>query len=351
MGRVTLQTIADEVGVSRMTVSNAFSRPDQLSEALRTRILAAAADLGYVGPDPAARALARGSSGSVGVLMTDSVSHAFRDEVATGFFAAVSEQLASSGLALTLISSQGSGDRVPARDVPLDGAIVYSCQPELAAVEWLRRRRLPLVLVDQPPQPTRPSVPTVNLDDRAGARAAAQHLVDLGHRRVAAFVLTLRDTPEWEGPNDPHVTRERLRGWDDALTPAGIEPVVVRTTLLREDTLYAEARALLERPDRPTGILCYSDVMASEVLRAAGDLGLSVPDDLSVVGFDDGPLARRVRPELTTVRQDIEAKGRVAAEALLEAVALAAEGRAPQPSRQLLPTELVVRGSTGPAPA
>ena len=131
MARVTLQTIADRLGVSRMTVSNAFSRPDQLSAELRQRILDAAAELGYVGPDPAARALARGTTGAVGVLLTDSLQYAFTDEVATGFLAAVADELAETGLALTLLTSNGRDDDViPARDVAIDGALVYSCQSD-----------------------------------------------------------------------------------------------------------------------------------------------------------------------------------------------------------------------------
>src|SRR6476619_3531989 len=122
MGRVTLQTIADRVGVSRMTVSNAFSRPDQLSAELRGRILTAAEELGYAGPDPSARALARGTTGSVGVLLTDS----FRDEVATTFLGAIAEELSPTGLALTLLSASAQTDVIPARDVPMDGALVYS---------------------------------------------------------------------------------------------------------------------------------------------------------------------------------------------------------------------------------
>ena len=93
MARVTLQTIADRVGVSRMTVSNAFSRPDQLSSELRGRILTAAEELGYAGPDPSARALARGTTGAVGVLLTDSLKYAFNDEVATTFLGAIAEEL------------------------------------------------------------------------------------------------------------------------------------------------------------------------------------------------------------------------------------------------------------------
>ena len=221
MGRVTLQTVADKVGVSRMTVSNAFSRPDQLSETLRSTILAAAAELGYSGPDPAARALARGSAGSVGVLMTDSLSYAFTDEVATGFLGAVTAELAPTGLALSLVSSSVTGPRIPARDVPMDGALVYSCLGDSAALDWLVRRNLPLVYVDQDPPADAPSV---NVDDRGGARSAAQHLVDLGHRRVGIV------SGERHGPYDVlveplmasehYVSRERMLGWTDALTPS-----------------------------------------------------------------------------------------------------------------------------------
>ncbi len=106
-----------------MTVSNAFSHPDQLSSVLRARILAAADTLGYVGPDPAGRALARGTSGAVGVLLTDSLHEAFTDEVATTFLAAIVDELAPTGLALTLLTSSDRDDVVPARDVALDGAL------------------------------------------------------------------------------------------------------------------------------------------------------------------------------------------------------------------------------------
>ncbi|QIK68160.1 LacI family transcriptional regulator [Nocardioides sp. HDW12B] len=350
MARVTLKTVADRVGVSRMTVSNAFSKPDQLSAALRVRILEAAAELGYVGPDPAARALARGSVGSVGVLMTDSVSYAFDDEVATAFFSALATGLAPTGLSLSLISSVAAGERVPARDVPMDGAIVYSCQDDSEALGWLRRRGLPLVYVDQPPDP---SLSTINVDDRGGARQAAQHIVDLGHRRVGVVPLTLRGVPGASPDRSPHVSSERVKGWADALCGAGINPVV-RPASHRDEAAYDVVRDLLDRRDRPTALLCYSDVMAFWAVRAAEDLGLRVPEDLSVVGFDDNPLARRMRPELTTVRQDVRAKGRAAATALTEAIAGAIAGsggiRALPPRHQTLPTELVVRGTTGPAP-
>ncbi len=343
MARVTLQTIAEVVGVSRMTVSNAFSRPDQLSDELRERILAAAADLGYAGPDPTARALARGTTGAVGVLLTDSLRDAFVDDVATGFLGAIVDELAPTGLALTLLTSNDRDDDVqPSRDVAIDGAIVYSCRPTSAARDWLLRRRLPVVFVDQDPQP---GVPSVNVDDRGGAGRAAAHLVDLGHQRVA---ILLHDGP---GAGDAHPQQQREIGWREVLAEMEIEPVVVRARGHDEDAAAEAVRPVLGADDRPTGVLCFSDVLALGVLRAARDLGLDVPGDLSVVGFDDSPVARRSDPTLTTVRQDVAGKGRLAAAALRRAIDQARSGSKARPKHELLPTELVVRASTGLPPA
>ena len=350
MGRVTLQTIADQVGVSRMTVSNAFSRPDQLSDALRQRILAAAQELGYAGPDPAARALARGSTGAVGVLLTSSLTYAFTDEVAIGFMGAVADQLAATGLAITLLASGSRGDVVPARDAAMDGAIVYSCDPDTNAIELLLARRIPLVFVDQQPSDANACI---NVDDRGGARAAAQHVVDLGHRRVAVMTAALGGgygfvaDPVADAAASKYVSRERLLGYLDVLGEHGIEPLVHKQRHSDEDEALDAARQVLDRPDRPTAVLCFSDVIAMGVVRAAEELGLSVPGDVSVVGFDDSPLARRMQPALTTVRQDVAAKGRLAAQALERA--MAATDGAPA-DQHLLPTELVVRASTAPPP-
>jgi DNA-binding LacI/PurR family transcriptional regulator len=339
MGRVTLQTIADRLGVSRMTVSNAFSRPDQLSADLRRKVLAIAAELGYVGPDPVGRALARGTAGTIGVLLTDQLQYAFVDEVATSFLAAVVTELAPTGVALTLLTSDGRDDIIPARDVALDGALVYSCNPESRDRDWLVRRKLPLVYVDQDPVP---DIPSVNVDDRAGARVAAQHLLDLGHRRIGIVTVDIGGHPQ----------RQRMQGWLDALEAAGIDPLVVRAPANTDDDADDAARLLLDRDDPPTGVLCFSDVLALGVIRVAGQLGRAVPQDLSVVGFDDNPLAHRSRPTITTVRQDVEGKGHAAAAALVAAIAQSRTGTRETPARHaVLPTELVVRESTGPVPS
>ncbi|MBX9246941.1 LacI family DNA-binding transcriptional regulator [Actinotalea ferrariae] len=352
MARVTLQTVADRVGVSRMTVSNAFSRPDQLSAELRARILAAAEDLGYVGPDPAARALARGTTGAVGVLLTESVTAAFQDEVATGFFGAVAEELAPTGMAVALLPSGGSTDKIPARDVPIDGALVYACAGDAEALHWLQKRRLPLVFVDQTPTA---GADAVMLDDRSGARAGAQHLLDLGHRVVGLLTMGVRAASGLVEPREAgsanYVAAERVRGWLDVLEPAGARVVAVQMPENTERDAEEGARLLLESEDRPTGIVCFSDRMALGVVHAAHDLGLRVPEDVSVVGFDDSPLATRVRPSLTTIRQDVAAKGRAAAHLLTAAIERARTGELGEGEQVVLPAELVVRRSTGPAPA
>lgn len=348
---MTLQTVADKVGVSRMTVSNAFSRPDQLSATLRDQILDAARELGYVGPDPSARALARGTTGAVGVLLTDTLQYAFTDEVAMGFLGAIAGELAPTGVALTLLSASETDGLVPARDVPMDGALVYSCDPTTPAVGWLQKRGLPMVFVDQVPAA---GIPSVNVDDRAGARAAAQHLVDLGHQRIAIVISTLEgevgyvDRP-LDGPLG-HPIRQRLLGWTDALRAAGIDAPVVGSPLYAHDDFYRAAELLLASEASPTGILCFSDAVAEAVVHAAQDHGLRVPQDLSVVGFDDNPLAARMRPALTTVRQDIEEKGRAAAAALTASIAKQRAGTKARARHLLLPTELVVRQSTAPPP-
>ncbi|MGB0101290.1 MAG: LacI family DNA-binding transcriptional regulator [Nocardioides sp.] len=347
MAKVTLQSIADRVGVSRMTVSNAFSRPDQLSAELREKILAAAAELGYAGPNPAARALARGRAGSVGMLMNGTLSDAFEDPMSAAFLAAVTDEIAARGLALTLLTPATDDTFVATRDVAMDGALLHVCgDPQMDDIAWLERRSLPVVNIDRHP---RSDTPTVNVDDRGGARLAAQHLVDLGHRRIG--IINLQEKPYAGRPvtdlstmSTDFPTTQRMLGWRDVLEPAGIEAPTAVSPHSAIETVREATRVLLDRPDRPTALLCYSDAFAVGVLQAAESLGLRVPHDLSVVGFDDGPLAENARPPLTTVHQDFAAKGRTAVGILVDVLA----DNPPTDLHVTLPTSLVVRESTAP---
>jgi DNA-binding LacI/PurR family transcriptional regulator len=158
------------------------------------------------------------------------------------------------------------------------------------------------------------------------------------------------------GARTGYVPGLRLLGWLDALDAAGITPAVVQERSYSPAEQELGARLLLDQDPAPTAILAFSDVVAESVLRVARERGLRVPEDLSIAGFDDSPVARRTNPQLTTVRQDVEAKGRAAAAALTaqiaRATAVSTGGEVPpRPADVLLPAELVIRGSTAPPPA
>ena len=201
-----------------------------------------------------------------------------------------------------------------------------------------------MVSVDREPKP---GAPSVNVDDRGGARAAAQHLVDLGHTRIG--IITLRSGFDVDGvPTENRPARERMLGL--AGSPRGCPHRASGGAARFRPQLSVEsiARDLLDRPDRPTAVLCFSDAFAATTMQVAESLGLRVPEDLSVVGFDDSPLAVTSRPQLTTVHQEVSSKGHEAVRALM---AVMSEHRPDQAERILLPTSLVVRGSTAPPPA
>ena len=351
MGTVTLKTIADRVGVSRMTVSNAFSRPDQLSAALRERILAVADELGYCGPDPVGRSLRSGRSGTVGVLVSDSLTYAFTDRVATTFLSGAAAVLEPHGAALTVLSSPRFGDAGAINRALVDGLLVYSVDPDSPGLQVARRRNIPLVFADQQPED---GIPSVNVDDRGGARAVARHLVELGHCRVGLMTESLSERTELVTaevtPQHP-VVAERQAGWleglgIDAADRAALPPMATTPFNDRAEARRA-AELLLDAAPATTAILALTDLMAWGAVDAARARGLRVPEDLSVVGFDDAPRDPADGPSLTTVRQPLREKGLEAARLLVNVLD---EGPADPAPRVVLPTELVVRDSTASPP-
>ncbi|MGH3342167.1 MAG: LacI family DNA-binding transcriptional regulator [Carbonactinosporaceae bacterium] len=351
--RVTLQTIADQLGVSRTTVSNAYSRPDQLNRALRDRILATARQLGYAGPDALARSLRRGRAGALGLLFTQTLPYAFGDPYAVGFLRGVAEVAEDSGTGLLLIPMPpGDEDRAQGavRDAAVDGFAVYCVSEGHPALDVIRARGLPVVMTEQPKDP---SVPFVGIDERAAARAAATHLTRLGHRSVAVIADCVFE-PGGRGRVDPAATglspswdlRERLDGFREALEAVDVDwptvTVISAGRNTRDEGCLAAAEAL-DVATRPTAVLTVSDVLALGALDALAQRGLAAGRDVSVVGFDDVPDAARAG--LTTIRQPMIEKGRLVAEILLDPEA---SGAAP---RVVLPTELIVRSTTGPAPS
>jgi DNA-binding LacI/PurR family transcriptional regulator len=346
--RATLKDVARSLGIAPSTISNAYHHPERLSAALRARVMETAGRLGYH-PNPTAQGLRMRTTGMVAVLYRDALAFAFTDPAFSMFLAGVAETIQRPGLRLALLSGDGAeGPATDLRNAAIDGMIWYAPAHADPRIAQLAQRQLPSVLVDAAPSR---GLPVVSVDDGRGAEAIADHLFALGHRRVAVVALPT-DLDRGAGPV-PLEALERSAFRAIRARCAGYAAAARRRGVAWEDAASAwscaysrvedgrtAGRGLLAGPRPPTAVLCQSDQLALGVLAAARELGVRVPEDLSVVGFDDVPEAARTVPPLTTVRQAHDEKGRLATRLLLDRLA----GRR-APAETVLPTELVVRGS------
>lgn len=331
-GRATSRDVARLAGVSQATVSLVLGEkwPGRVSERTVEAVRAAARDLGYR-PNLAARSLRLGRTRTV-LMVVPALTTEFFARVYTG-----AERVAADhGFGMVLYPSpEGVG---PARDpfdsarASLDGVIASSMAADaLAAV---RGGGLPLVMLDSDPDDAAAAA-TVNLDIADGARQAAGHLLALGHRRVAHLAAAV----------DSWTFQVRARALAEAMdevpgTALGTEPA----GLTVEEGRRAAERVLTRPGPRPTALVCDDDILAAGACKAARRLGLRIPDDISVTGFDDLALATAVEPELTTVRLPAEAVGAAGMRALMTLM----DGETPRDT--VLPVELIPRGSTAPPP-
>ena len=357
--QLTIRDLAARLGVSKTTVSNAFSRPDQLSVELRDRVLAAARAAGYAGPDAMARMLRTRRAGAIGVILPESLPFALEDPVADELFKGIADACEERRLGLLVVpGGVHAADPSTVGEVAVDGFIAYSLPRGSRRLEAALARNVPTVVVDEP---RLPGVMTVAVDNASGARALARHLLELGHRRFGIVAMRF-GADGYTGP----CTHERVAasvfesaaarfdGYAAALAEAGVDVASVPIfECAHNDEPHGShaARHLLELDDPPTAILAMTDRLAIGVMRAARAAGLRVPVDLSVAGFDDIAAAARARPPLTTVRQELRLKGYAAARLLLDAPRGGAPASTAGASDEFsLPIELVVRRSTGPAP-
>jgi alanine racemase len=337
--RARIADVARQAGVSKAAVSFAFNNPTRLSLETAERIHRVAEELGYR-PHPVARMLTAGSTATIGILSPQALATVF----ANPFFALFAEGVATvtedRGFGLLFISPlHGSLERALAR-ATVDGVVVIGLDHRHPEVEAVRRAALPVVLVDAAPWPDQDAI---EVDDTAGALAAARHLLQQGHREL--LVLTMEPSPSQS--DSASVMGRRMRGDRMALEEYRVELDASHVIVAPATFEGGEAALLRAWEDglRPTAVLSMSDAAAAGVLQAARHLGLRVPDDLSVVGFDDLPLTRFTDPPLTTVHQPVRRKGEEAARMLL--AALTAESGRPAEHR-ILETRLVVRRSTAP---
>src|SRR3954469_9058272 len=305
-----------------MTASYTYSRPGRVSAGARSRVLAAAAQLGYAGPDPSARSLRRGSTRTLGVVLGEHLSYAFEDPGAASFLAGVAEVCADHGYGMTILPITGAPDDVVRiRAAAVDGFIVWTTSdddPVLAAVQAMRR---PAVVHGGPAVD---DLALVTIDNRAAARTVGR-IAFAGAARPAFLSLPLgRDRVSGIGGGvDPDevsfpVTRHRLEGYRQAAEDAGITGRdVVAAVFARNDTGDAErlAATLLTAADPPDAIAAMSDQQAAGVVRAASAAGLAIPGDLAVTGWDDAPVAGELG--LTPVAQSLRDQGGACAYAAL----------------------------------
>ncbi|MDM7832192.1 LacI family DNA-binding transcriptional regulator [Cellulomonas edaphi] len=349
--RPTLADVAAAAGVSVSTASLAFSGAGPIAAATRERVHEAAAQLGYAGPNPLGRQLRRGRSGIVGVVIGDALRRAFRDPVSTQVLDGLVGTLGPLDLGVLLIPSLSDPDS-PGVDPLLESAamdvavVMWGGGDDDPLLETLRRRGIPTVLVEGQ---LLPGIGAVGIDDRSGIEQVTRHLVELGHTRIACVTLPLnRDRgegfigePELAG-RVWAITRRRLDGMADA----GVTPVAVwQTPASLVEHGATAGRALLSGPDRPTAVVCQSDLLASGVVLAARELGLRVPQDVSVAGFDGIELPWLGTDVLTTVVQPLTEKGAAVGHLVRDLLAGA------EPDHRELPVTLRVGTTTGPAPS
>lgn len=315
--RATLSDVAREAEVSTSTASVVFSGKAKVSDATRDRVLAAAVELGYTGPDPMAASLRRGRSGIVAVVLEGQLRAAFLDPVTIPMMDGLTDGLASLGAGVLLLRDEPTEDGVSAlTTAPVDAAVLIGCSGRTrASLDVLRGRGLPVVVIEGD---AGDDIPRITLDNREAAAEVARHVQQLGHSRVVALTL----------PTDSVRTRGEITL--DRLAEATVDVTVDRLAGVRN--VYPDApafaaaassidegliagRALLTDPgSRPTAVLAQSDLLAAGVIRAAEELGLRIPEDLSVAGFDGIRVDGIGDHVLTTMVQPAVEKGRAAGE-------------------------------------
>jgi DNA-binding LacI/PurR family transcriptional regulator len=332
---VTLADVGNLAGVSPSTVSRVVSNSIPVSKALREAVERAITELGYV-PNRAARSLVTHRSGSVGVVIAESVNQWGNDPFIAQLLFGIAEELSEIDIQLILIMAANRRDeeRVQrfVQQGHVDGVILVGTHGGDPVPAQLLKSGVPLVLSGRPAMEI--DVDYVDVDHRNGARMAVNHLLEGGRRRIATIYGTL-DMPS---------SADKLSGYRDALVSAGLHlDASLEVAGNYNPTLAEEAmRALLERHPDVDGVFAASDTMAAAAVRVIGEAGRRIPEDIAVVGYDGTALAMATRPMLTTVRQPIEAMGHAMAQLLLRRVQYP-----DKPTNQVVfKTELIIRESS-----
>jgi LacI family repressor for deo operon, udp, cdd, tsx, nupC, and nupG len=337
MSRVSIKDIARAADVSHSTVSRALSDSPLVSAETKARIQRLAREMGY-SPDAQARSLVMGRTQTLGVVVT-TIADPFIAEVVQAIEITAYEH----GYSVILASSSAEPEREIAavetlQSKRVEGVIVTSSRVGALYQEHLDRLGVPVVLINSHSEHGGPYTFSIAIDDRHGGHAASQHLIQLGHRRIAYV----------RGPAGNSDDLGRLGGYRQALAKAGLtsDSTLIVPGTGRADGGERALFTLMSLDEPPTAVFCYNDMTATGVLRAARQSGIAVPQDLAVVGFDDIPFASYIQPPLTTIAQPKPKMGQKAVEMVL---ALTAPNRPGSHaiSNVVMKGRLIVRESSG----
>jgi LacI family transcriptional regulator len=350
MAKLTIRDIAALSGLSKSTVSLVLNNSPKVDPATRRHVLAVIRRHNYV-PSFAATALAKGSTRLIGMIVPGLSWH-----MVASINLGVANVTERTGFDIILYTATNDRDYGPLIDRILtssmsSGLLVVTHDQPLDPLVQLHQEGMPVVLVNT--LGSEVALPSVTAENYEGALAAMHHLLQLGHERIACVQGLMRY----------QCCQDRYRGYLDALRAAGIQPDPELTKAGEFDTdlIRARSRELFALPEaqRPTAVFAQSDVTAYGVMTAASDAGLRVPEDVSVIGFDDIESAAQIRPPLTTIRQPFVEMGKRAADLLLTAIRendersaddRTGEQQPAEPVRLSMPTNLIVRSSCGPPP-
>ncbi|GAA1154085.1 LacI family transcriptional regulator [Microbacterium oxydans] len=314
--RPTIADVAREAGVATSTASVVFSGKANVAAATRERVLAAAADLGYAGPDPRAASLRRGRSGIVAVVLEGHLRAAFLDPVTTAMMDGLTDGLADLSAGILLMRDEPGEEGAAITNAPVDAFVLIGCSGRTkASLEVVLGRGLPVVVIEGD---AGEGIPRITLDNVAASADVAQHVYDLGHRDVALVTLSLDSereralvTPERVEKATVDVSVHRLEGMRQVFPDA---PAISASGSFIDEGVLVGRMLLTDPATRPTAVLAQSDLLAVGVIRAAEELGLRVPEDLSVAGFDGIEVDGLGDLTLTTSVQPAVEKGRAAGE-------------------------------------
>lgn len=342
---IKLRDVAKAAGVSQGTASNVFSKPELVREEVREHVLAVAKELGYAGPSITGRLLRQGRVNAVGVAAIEPISYFFEDLWARHLMSEISGICDARGAGVALVSALND-ERLAwnIQSALVDGFILLCVEGGERLVEITRQRQLPFVALAIGAEDN--TIPAIGVDNVSGARMAAEHLIELGHRQLAILATTLSEghfgvvTEDYVRKATYSTSRDRALGYWQAMEAAGIDRASVPIYETREDeaSTHAVMADMFAAKKPPTAILAMSDKIAMHGVDWLFRNGRTVPGDVSMVGFDGVPEGAVATPKLTTMEQPMAEIARRAVQAAL--------GGTQVEGRQMLQTKLVVRETT-----